>query len=94
MKSTQLLRGAVKSLVAAIGLATASYAAYVGVTWRRYGKLSRAAGQEADALLDVFMPNYEVVDLHKVARAGILFNRQRAPACSSLARVASARSLT
>ena len=50
---------------AAFGLA--SYASYVGVTWLRYGKQKRRADRAADdALLDRFMPAYEVADRHAV----------------------------
>jgi hypothetical protein len=55
-----------KVLAAAAGLATASYAAYVGVTWCLYGSPRRACCGSWDMLLDMFMPNYEVVDRHKI----------------------------
>ena len=47
---------------AAVGAAT--YAAYVGHEWRRYGHPPPAAQDEADELLDRFMPIYEVVERH------------------------------
>ena len=47
---------------AAFGLA--SYVSYVGVTWLRYGKQKRRAAD--DALLDRFMPAYDVADRHAV----------------------------
>ena len=58
-----------KVLAAAAGLATASYAAYVGVTWCLYGSPRRACRGSWDMLLDLFMPDYEVVDRHKTAVA-------------------------
>src|SRR5262249_48960994 len=49
-----------------VGIGAASYAAYVGTTWFRYGKPTPATGENADALLDLFMPVYDVVDRHKI----------------------------
>ena len=54
-------------LAAGVGLAAASYAAYVATTWYRYGQVKRAGGsEEDDELLDRFMPAYEVVERHHV----------------------------
>ena len=51
---------------AAAALATASYAAYVAVAWLRYGRAARPAPDQADPLLDRFMPIYEVAERHHV----------------------------
>jgi len=54
---------------AAVGgfLAVASYAGYAGVTWLGYGRVKPLSGNEdADPLLDRFMPAYEVVERHKI----------------------------
>jgi hypothetical protein len=62
--------------VAVLGAAAASYAGFVGSTWLRYGHASAPADAEADALLDVFMPTYEVAERHHVgvgAPAAITF---------------------
>jgi hypothetical protein len=67
MKPKQFTRSAAKWLAAGIGISAATYATYVGVTWFRYGKTRQAAGNNADTLLDEFMPDFEVVDRHKVA---------------------------
>ena len=40
------------------------YGAYAGITWLRYGCKCSAKTEEADALLDRFMPEYEVVERH------------------------------
>jgi hypothetical protein len=56
-------------LAAGAGLATASYATYAGITWCLYGTPKRACCGSSDELLDMFMPNYEVVDRHKVSVA-------------------------
>lgn len=66
MKSKQPTRSVSRWLAAGIGFASASYATYVGVTWFRYGKAKKSNGDKPDALLDTFMPNFEVVDRHKV----------------------------
>jgi hypothetical protein len=60
------VRGAIAlALVGAIG-----YAGVVGVTWLRYGQAAESAGGgEADPLLDVFMPVYEVSEQHDIAIA-------------------------
>jgi hypothetical protein len=50
---------------------TLGLASYAGMTWLRYGKSkSPPAGSKADALLDTFMPAYEVADKHAVRRKG------------------------
>ena len=54
-------------LAVGIGLAAASYAAYVAMTWYRYGHVRHRAGDEdADPLLDRFMPTYDVAERHHV----------------------------
>ena len=61
------IRFAAQVLVVGLGLAAASYAAYVAVTWVRYGRVKRPSNPEGDdSLLDHFMPNYEIVERHKV----------------------------
>jgi hypothetical protein len=55
-----------------------AYAAYVGVTWARYGRASAARHpEERDDLLDTFMPRFEVVERHHI--------RVNAPAAITLA---------
>jgi hypothetical protein len=50
----------------ALGVATGAYASYVGVTWLRHGHPTLASADEADPLLDRFMPVYDVVERHHV----------------------------
>jgi hypothetical protein len=50
---------------AAAGIAVMSYAASVATTWVRYGRAAAPATGERDALLDRFMPTYEVVVRHQ-----------------------------
>jgi len=63
-------------LAAAVGLAAASYAVYVATAWFRYGKVTRPSDDDQDALLDQFMPAYDVAERHHVrigASAAITF---------------------
>ena len=60
------LRRGVTWLAAGLGLAAATYAGYVGLTWYRYGDAARPRPEEEDALLDRFMPEYEVVERHHI----------------------------
>ncbi len=51
---------------ALVGLAAVSYAGIVGWAWLRYGHADPPASGEADSLLDVFMPRYDVAERHHV----------------------------
>ncbi|HMF01056.1 MAG TPA: hypothetical protein VKK06_14305 [Terriglobia bacterium] len=66
MKSKQLARFATKWSAVGISLAAFSYATYAATTFLRYGRPRRSKGSKADPVLDIFMPNYEVVDRHSV----------------------------
>lgn len=50
----------------AFALATGAYASIVGVTWLRYGHSAPSAVEDADPLLDRFMPIYEVAERHHI----------------------------
>jgi hypothetical protein len=50
--------------ITAVSLVIA-YGVYAAVTWLRYGRRRSAKTEEADPLLDGFMPEYEVVERHK-----------------------------
>jgi hypothetical protein len=58
-------RSASSWLAVGAGLAAASYAAYVGSTWLRYGSSVHPTGEDMDPLLDRFMPVWEAVDCHQ-----------------------------
>ena len=60
----------------AAGVAAGAYAAYVGLTWLRYGHPAQPRGAEEDLLLDSFLPRYDVVERHHV--------RVHAPAATTL----------
>jgi hypothetical protein len=54
-------------LAAGAGLVAVSYAAYVATTWCRFGRVTRhVGGEDRDALLDQFMPTYDVAERHHV----------------------------
>lgn len=57
-------RAARRALLIA-GSAAVSYAAYAAMSWLRYGHAPRARPEERDALLDRFMPEYDVVARHR-----------------------------
>jgi hypothetical protein len=64
-------------VASSIGLAAAAYAMYAGVTWYRYGSRIAPRDEESDALLDGFMPAYEIAERHHI--------RVAAPAALTLA---------
>jgi hypothetical protein len=54
-------------VAAGAGVAVGAYAAYVGVTWCRYGRAVHVSNEkDADALLDRAMPVYEVRGRHHI----------------------------
>jgi hypothetical protein len=53
-------------LASMTGLAAASYSAIVAVVWLRFGSAKSVSPDEADAFLDRFMPEYQVVERHHV----------------------------
>ena len=53
-------------LVGGAALATAAYGTYAGLAWLRYGKPAGPSSEEADLLLDRFMPAYDVVERHSI----------------------------
>ncbi len=59
-------RGAWSGLASVVGIAAASYAAYIGLAWLRYGHPAPATPEDADAFLDRFIPEYDVVERHHI----------------------------
>jgi len=49
---------------AGLGLAAGIYAGWVASNWLRYGYPARARDDEADSLLDEFIPVYDIVERH------------------------------
>jgi hypothetical protein len=66
MGSKHQLRTILKWTAGAVGYASTAYATYAAVTWVRYGNPAPAKPEEADPLLDQFMPVYEVVERHHI----------------------------
>jgi len=66
MSTKRSVMSVAQLLAAGVGLAATSYAAYVGLTWYRYGHAKHAGSDDQDVLLDTFMPDYEVVERHRV----------------------------
>ena len=66
MTTQSILRSSLRWVAAGIGLASAVYATYVGVTWFRYKKVPPPNPDEHDELLDRFMPECEVVERHHI----------------------------
>jgi hypothetical protein len=50
----------------AVGAAAAGYALYAASTWLRYGQVTRSPDESADPLLDRFLPQYDVVERHRI----------------------------
>ena len=67
MSPRSTMRKAITAVGAGLGLAAAAYGAYVAVTWYRYGNPAAPAPEERDALLDRFMPAYDIVERHHVS---------------------------
>jgi len=61
-----MTKSGIRWAAAGLGLASATYAGYAGITWLRYGRPRRATPAEYDALLDRFMPVYDVVERHRI----------------------------
>ncbi|HEU4891871.1 MAG TPA: hypothetical protein VFT47_09995 [Vicinamibacterales bacterium] len=65
-RSLRGIRGAARLVATGVGVAAAAYAGLVAHSWYRYGSPHPAVTDDADALLDRFMPIYEVVERHRV----------------------------
>lgn len=60
---------AVGRLGAAAGVAAATYGALAAIAWLRYGHAERPSADDGDALLDRFMPTYDIAERHHVSVA-------------------------
>src|SRR5688500_13203439 len=54
-------------LGAGVAAAAAGYATWAGLTWHRYGRPRAPRHDEADPLMDRFMPLYDIVERHSIA---------------------------
>ena len=66
VKPSRLLGNALKVSATVAGVAIASYGAWAGVTWLRYGRIVRPGRDADDLLLDRFLPQYDVVERHDI----------------------------
>src|SRR6188472_1509986 len=66
MTTLSKARSAGRWLSMSAGVAAAAYATYAGVTWLRYGQASPPAPENQDALLDRFMPAYDIAERHHI----------------------------
>jgi hypothetical protein len=69
MSIKQRVEWSLSGAAALAGIAAVSYAGFVGASWVRYGHAAEPAPDEADPLLDVFMPEYDVAERHHMAVA-------------------------
>jgi hypothetical protein len=75
MNATRI-RTVIKWTAGALGVTVAAYAAYVATAWARYGRAAPPNVADADALLDRFMPAYDIAERHHIrvaAAADITF---------------------
>jgi hypothetical protein len=78
MTTKLIFRQTSRWLAVGTGLAAVLYGGYVGYAWVRYGEVGPATWpDEQDALLDRFMPAYEIVERHRI--------RVKAPADTTFA---------
>ncbi len=66
MRNNTRLRTSVKWAAGALGIAAGAYGTWVGVTWLQYGQSAPADADNADPLLDQFMPVYDVAERHHI----------------------------
>lgn len=67
MNANKWIRFTARALAAGAGFAVGTYAAYIAISWTRYGNVKRPENsEEEDPLLDQFMPTYEVVERQQV----------------------------
>jgi len=68
MKAKQYGRLVGTLMVGAVAFSAAAYATCAGVTWLRHGRTKRQVnGEDLDSLLDLYIPEYEVVERHHIA---------------------------
>ena len=66
MNITRRVEWGLGGAVALLGVAAASYAGFAATTWMRYGHAAEPTADEADPMLDVFMPVYDIAERHHV----------------------------
>lgn len=66
MLSQPLVRLMARSVAVGAGVAAGAYASSVAAAWLRYGRVRSSTGEASDALLDRFMPAYEIIERHQI----------------------------
>ena len=66
MRTKELAQTAAWWTAAGTAAAVTLYAAYVSVAWVRYGRVYSRPTETRDALLDGFMPTYEIREHHDI----------------------------
>lgn len=66
MATSKRLTSLATLCAAGVGVGVASYGAYAGTAWLKYGRPRRSVRTEADGVLDCFMPRYDVVERHHI----------------------------
>jgi hypothetical protein len=69
LRFTRRSRSGLEWAAGALGVAAGAYATYVATTWLRYGRPAPARAEDADPLLDRFMPTYDIAERHLVSVA-------------------------
>jgi hypothetical protein len=64
MNITHRIPARARLVAGGLGAAAAAYLAHAGWTWLRFGMVASPAADDAEPLLDVFMPDYDVVERH------------------------------
>ena len=93
MEEQHLGRSTVQWMAISTGVALATYAAYAGFTWLRYGHAKPSSRDEGDAMLDKFMPSYDVAIRDDVRVAAPAEITQRVASGIDIQRLAVARVL-
>lgn len=62
MRTRHVTRAALRCVTGTLAVAGAAYVAHAAFTWLRYGTPTRPRADDEDALLDRFLPEYEVVE--------------------------------
>jgi hypothetical protein len=65
--TTALYRRVALLTAGSLGAAAAGYSLMAGLAWIRYGHPAFPAAGETDALLDQFMPSYDIVERQRIA---------------------------
>jgi hypothetical protein len=86
-------RSTVQWMAISTGVVLATYAAYAGFTWLRYGHAKPSSRDEGDAMLDQFMPSYDVAIRDDVCVAAPAEITQRVASGIDIQRLAVARVL-